>query len=85
MDLEETGSEGVDWIHLAQDRDQWRALVNTVMNLRVHNMLGISWVDEQLLASQEGFSCMELVKRISQSVSYLFNYSLGRFVSLLIC
>jgi hypothetical protein len=27
--------EGVDWIHLSQDRDQWRALVNTVMNIRV--------------------------------------------------
>jgi hypothetical protein len=27
--------EGVDWIHLAQDRNQWRALVNTVMDLRV--------------------------------------------------
>jgi hypothetical protein len=27
--------EGVDWIHLAQDRDQWQALVNTVMNLQV--------------------------------------------------
>jgi hypothetical protein len=27
--------EGVDWIHLAQDGDQWRGLVNTVMNFRV--------------------------------------------------
>jgi hypothetical protein len=27
--------EGVDWIHLAQDRDQWRAAMNTVMNLWV--------------------------------------------------
>jgi hypothetical protein len=26
---------GVDWIHVAQDRDQWEALVNMVMNLRV--------------------------------------------------
>jgi hypothetical protein len=35
MDLTEIVWEGVDWIHLAQDRDQWRAVVNTVMNLRV--------------------------------------------------
>jgi hypothetical protein len=35
MDLREIGWDGVDWIDLAQDRDQWRALVNTVMNLRV--------------------------------------------------
>jgi hypothetical protein len=35
MDLRETGSDGMDWIDLAQDRDQWRALMNTVMNLRV--------------------------------------------------
>jgi hypothetical protein len=35
MDLRETGWDGMDWIDLAQDRDQWRALVNTVMNLRV--------------------------------------------------
>jgi hypothetical protein len=35
MDLREIGFGGVDWIHLAQDRDRWRALVNTVMNLRV--------------------------------------------------
>jgi hypothetical protein len=35
MDLEEIGWDGRDWIELAQDRDRWRALVNTVMNLRV--------------------------------------------------
>jgi hypothetical protein len=35
VDLREIGWDGVDWIELAQDRDQWRALVNTMMNLRV--------------------------------------------------
>jgi hypothetical protein len=35
MDLRETGWKGVDWIHLAQDRDRWWAIVNTVMNLRI--------------------------------------------------
>jgi hypothetical protein len=35
VDLGETEWGGKDWIELAQDRDQWRALVNTVMNLRV--------------------------------------------------
>jgi hypothetical protein len=35
MDLREIGWGSVDWIQLAQDRDRWRALVNTVMNLRV--------------------------------------------------
>jgi hypothetical protein len=34
MDLGEIGFGDVDWIDLAQDRDRWRALVNTVMNLR---------------------------------------------------
>jgi hypothetical protein len=33
--LREMEWDGMDWIDLAQDRDQWRALVNTVMNLRV--------------------------------------------------
>jgi hypothetical protein len=35
MDLREKGWDGMDWIDLAQDRDKWRALVNTAMNLRV--------------------------------------------------
>jgi hypothetical protein len=35
MDLREIEWDGMDWIELAQDRDQWSSLVNTVMNLRV--------------------------------------------------
>jgi hypothetical protein len=35
MDLREIGWDGMDWTDLAQNRDQWRALVNAVMNLRV--------------------------------------------------
>jgi hypothetical protein len=35
MDLREIGWGDVEWIHLAQDRDHWRAVVNAVMNLRV--------------------------------------------------
>jgi hypothetical protein len=35
MDLREIGWDGEDWIDMAQDRDKWRALVNTVLNLRV--------------------------------------------------
>jgi hypothetical protein len=35
MDLKENGWRSVDWIQLAQDRDRWRAVVNTAMNLRV--------------------------------------------------
>jgi hypothetical protein len=34
MDLREIWWEVVDWMHLAQDRDQWRILVNAVMNIR---------------------------------------------------
>jgi hypothetical protein len=34
MDLREIACNGVDWIDMAEDRDQWRALVNMVLNLR---------------------------------------------------
>jgi hypothetical protein len=42
MDLREIGWDGMDWIDLAQDRDKWRALVNTVMNLRVSSIKLVS-------------------------------------------
>jgi len=42
MDLQEEGGGCGDWIELAEDRDSWRALVSTVMNLRVPKMRGIS-------------------------------------------
>jgi hypothetical protein len=57
MDHREIGWGGMYEIDLAQDRDQWKDLVNTVMNLR----LRISWVAAQLVASYEGLSSMELV------------------------
>ena len=42
MDLQEVGGDCGDWMELAQDRDRWRALVSTVMNLGVPKMRGIS-------------------------------------------
>jgi hypothetical protein len=48
MDLRETGWEGVNWTHLAQDRNQWWVHVNTVTNIRVE----ISSVSKQIV----GFS-----------------------------
>jgi hypothetical protein len=35
MNLREIGWDGMDWIGLAEDRDQWRAFINTVIYLRV--------------------------------------------------
>jgi hypothetical protein len=43
MDIKEIGWDGVDWIDMAQDRKQWSALVNTVLNLRVPRNPGKFW------------------------------------------
>jgi hypothetical protein len=40
MDLQEVGCEGMNWIDVAQNRDRWRVLVNSVMNLRGLNNVG---------------------------------------------
>jgi hypothetical protein len=42
MNLKQMGSEGVDWIDQAQERDQCRAFVNTVMNFQVVKKRGIA-------------------------------------------
>jgi hypothetical protein len=47
MDLRKIWISGVNWIQLAQDRVQWQAFVNTVMNLQVHKESGMyltSWM-----------------------------------------
>jgi len=41
MDLQEVGGVCGDWMELTEDMDRWRALVSTVMNLRVPKMRGI--------------------------------------------
>jgi hypothetical protein len=67
MDLRQIGWGGIDWIDLAQDRDQWRAHVNTVMNLRLPKNAG------KFLSScaTGGFSRTQL-HGVSQSVSQSF-------------
>jgi hypothetical protein len=62
MDLQEVGWSCGDWMELAQDRDRWPALVNTVRNLRVPKMRGISW----LAAEPVSFSRRTLLHGVSK-------------------
>jgi hypothetical protein len=72
-DLRELGWEGVDWMHLAQDRDQWRAVVNTMMNLRFP---WNSWLAKWIFSSQEWLCPMKLVSQsVSQSVTSFPSFS----------
>jgi hypothetical protein len=65
MDLLEIGLGVVDWIGLVRDRYRWRALVNAVMNLWFHKMLGIYRLATQLVASQVVLSSTVSYKRMT--------------------
>jgi hypothetical protein len=60
MDLRETEWRDMDWIHLPQNREQWRALVNMAMNLRLNKILGNIRIAERLAVSQ-GLGSMKSV------------------------
>jgi hypothetical protein len=61
MTVREIECSSMDWIDLAQDRDQWKALVNTLTNRRVPENAGKFLVGERVLASRERISSMKSV------------------------
>jgi hypothetical protein len=66
MDRREIAWEGIDWMNLAQDREQWRALVDTIMNRRIAQKAGYSstsWVTVN-------FSRKSLLHRVSYFAWY---------------
>jgi hypothetical protein len=62
MDLREMGWGGMYWIGLIQVRDQWKAFLNTAMNLQVPETASKFLNSRKLEASREGLSSMDLVK-----------------------
>jgi hypothetical protein len=76
MDFRDIGLHGVDWNHLAQDRDRQRAFVNTLMNLKVPQKLVVFSLAERLSTSQKG-SCSStsiLLPPSKPSAKALFYY-----------
>jgi hypothetical protein len=78
MDLGEIGWGIMDWIDLAQDRDQWWSLMNTAMNLRVHKIQKFS-VAERLTSSQDVLNCVELVSYIVMSMRRELNHVYNKY------
>jgi hypothetical protein len=64
MDLRDIGWDGMDWIKLAADRDQWRALVNTVINLEFLKIAGNFLNGCTIGISQEGLSSISKYSEI---------------------
>jgi hypothetical protein len=61
MDLREIGWDGVDCIGLAQDRDKWRGLVNSVMNVQIPGSAGKISSSFTTVASPVVLNSIELV------------------------
>jgi hypothetical protein len=72
MDLLEIGCDSVEWIQLAQDRVQWRNLLNTAINFSVQWKREMPWSSDKLSASQEGFHLFDrvLIRPTSRSGDY---------------
>jgi hypothetical protein len=71
MCVREIGWSGMDWIELAQDKDQWRAVANTVMNLMFASHFGKFWSSRVT----GGFSRRSHLCRVSWSVSHSVSQS----------
>jgi hypothetical protein len=69
MCFKELGWEGVDWIHRDKDRDNWRALVKTAMNLRVPKNA------EQLSDCQQVVRSMNLLRPTPSSDTNCITYN----------
>jgi len=61
MALQETGREDVDWINLAQDMDEWLALVNTVMKLQFPHNAGKCLTSQKTISPQQEHCSIEFV------------------------
>jgi hypothetical protein len=53
------GQDGINWIHLAQDKNKRKAVVNIVINIQVHKIRGICWLAEELVGFQAGLYSMK--------------------------
>jgi len=63
----------VDWMHLAQDSDQWRTVMNMVIwTFGFHERRGTSWLAEWLSASRVGPCFVELVSQLQNQVLALY-------------